>query len=315
MGNINSNYSQLMDIARNAYGSGFREGVNGGNGYVGQFTDSNGQTRVVKVLTHRDERKEYAQTADRTGTAELAAATQQLKARLIELAGGEGTKLGGEIKKMLEDAQAKAAAEHMTASGEDGSVGLLSRRIVAQAVSAIAQSEAVKNENGVAFSWDDVNDKTRAATVKDTTTATVNGALARERTLTEIFSLGDRSRDRWRAPLSSASRENLPFDPLDVASRFIKMSAAFAKTDAAKPCGHRLIELFGRSTFMTSLECYDFINYMNSERQFGGLQDIRTAREMLDHIHRWLDVELESGNQGVLAFRALLEKLVLEEQQ
>lgn len=313
MGNVNSNYSQLMDIARNAYGSGFREGVNGGNGYVGQFTDSSGQTHVVKVLTHRDERKDYAQTADRAGTSELATATQQLKERLIALAGGEGSKLGGEIKKMLEDAQAKAAAEHMTASGEGGQVGLLSRKIVAQAVTAIAQSGTVRNEDDVAFSWDAVNDQTRAATVKDTTTATVNGALAKERALTEIFSLGDRFRDHWRAPLSSASRDDLPFDPLDVASRFIKMSAAFEKTSASKPCGQRLIELFSRSAFMTSLECYDFINQMHGEKQFGGLEDIRTAQDMLDHIHRWLDVELEAGNQGVLAFRALLEKLVQAE--
>ena len=178
MGNVSS-YSQLMDIAKNAYGSGVFEGTKGGNGYIGQYTDSNGKTHVVKVLTHREERKDYAEHKVRRFTQELAWATQELKSSLIALAGGEGTQLGNAIKKMLDDAQAQALGENMTAIDKDNrKVGLLSRKIVAQAVSAIAKSGTVRDANGVAFSWDAVNDGNRAATVKDTTVRTVDNLIA-----------------------------------------------------------------------------------------------------------------------------------------
>lgn len=178
MGNV-SNYNQLMDIAKSAYGSGAFEGAKGGNGYVGQYVDSEGKTHVVKVLTHRDERSDYAKLKAKYFTQELAWATHELKSSLIAIAGGEGTELGKTIKKMLEDAQAKAVDENMTAADKDNrKVGLLSRKIVAQAVSAIAKSETVKDANGIAFSWDAVNDKNRAETVKDTSAGTVRNLIA-----------------------------------------------------------------------------------------------------------------------------------------
>lgn len=181
MVNMQNNYNQLMDIAKSAYGSGTFEGAKGGNGYVGQYVDSEGRTHVVKVLTHRNERSAYAGDVDhRDDTAGLAAATQQLKANLIAIADGENPQLGETIRKMLEDAQAKAAAENMTAGAGGAKVGLLSRKIVAKAISTIAKEAHVTGENGRAFSWNDVA-RNRAATEEDTTAATVNRMLQQNR--------------------------------------------------------------------------------------------------------------------------------------
>ena len=178
MVNMQNNYNQLMEIAKSAYGSGLFEGSNGGNGYVGQYVGADGKTHVVKILTHRAERSDYAKAADKAGTEELARATKQLKENLIAIADGASPQLGETIRKMLEDAQVKAASENMTA-GTDG-VGLLSRKIVAQAVSAIAKAGTVKDEDENVFSWDAVKGANRAETVSDTTANAVETRILNE---------------------------------------------------------------------------------------------------------------------------------------
>ena len=319
MGNVSS-YSQLMDIAKNAYGSGVFEGAKGGNGYVGQYTDIEGQTHVVKVLTHRGERSDYAKGAGRDGTEELARATEQLKANLIALAGGEETQLGGEIKAMLEAAQRKAVEDKMTAQGEDGQVGLLSRKIVAQAVSAIAQSETVRNENGVAFSWDAVNDKNRAATVEDTTAGTVNLELdenasqVRDLRLHGEWDALEKKFGNWRTPIpqpgigSGASEGFRTFGGYVnlLSSQWNLANAPLCK--AAKSIGYFRL---GIGSALVALR-----------EKLNALDDNLTARQMLEQLRDVLDVEdapgggyaEKLGRGHVMAFRVLLEKRAAEEE-
>lgn len=47
--------SSIRNIASQAYGSGFFEKENGGEGYMGAFVGSDGSVRVAKMLTHRSE--------------------------------------------------------------------------------------------------------------------------------------------------------------------------------------------------------------------------------------------------------------------
>lgn len=314
MNNID-NYNSLLNIAKSAYGSGVFEGAKGGNGYLGQYTDAQGKTHVVKVLTHSAERKAYANNDNMVANKNLAEATKQLKANLIAIAGGEGTKLGEKIKAMLDAAQAKAAAEKMTASKKVGGeeVGLLSRKIVAQAVSTIAKEANVSDGDGHAFSWSDVA-RNRAATVEDTTVVKVEEELQKkshERLYVEWDAL-EKKFGNWRASIPNPYQEESHrksyillrlSDNMDKVSRVMDDHKDMPFCKAVKSNCHKLT---------MRAELYVKLNTLN---------DNLTARQMLEELHDKLDIEgdedglIYEGDADTVAFRLFLEKRAAEEEQ
>lgn len=163
-------FSQLQAIASVAKGSGWFEGSNGGEGYMGAFTDRlTGQTRYIKMLTHSDERDDALDGGSKREMQYLADPRlrqmyEKLKQDLMALAETVG-------------ADKEVAALFEPKKGDPKN--LMSRKIVAQAVSLIrnAHNKEVSESNGSAnqigqslFKWKEIKN---IKTDEDTTLGTV----------------------------------------------------------------------------------------------------------------------------------------------
>lgn len=170
---------QLNAIASMAKGSGLFEGANGGKGIMGSFVDSvTGQTHYIKMLTHKGERdKAFAGRTE----AEVLNSQEEDGALL----GAMSTSLNKELAALAEQVGVKGEFEALLKSRKDGFSTLMSRSIVAQAVSLIGKAHNnATGANGVRFNW-----KTVAHAGTDKTT-TLNMVLQAAKNITQMGETG-----------------------------------------------------------------------------------------------------------------------------
>lgn len=77
----------LVDFARSAFGSGQTKGKDGGRGFMGVYTDGNGKTHTIKLLTHSGEGGSDAINKLATeDQAKIDDMTRGLRSSLVEIA-------------------------------------------------------------------------------------------------------------------------------------------------------------------------------------------------------------------------------------
>lgn len=148
----------FVDIAKAAYGSGTGEGTKGGRGCMGVFVDKKDRAHAAKFLTHVGEStKDLAPWQWK----ELDEMTDNLRFFLLDVAEQAGEETLRRVRSILKvDEADKPTAE---------TPRLLERKVVAQAVTVIA--EACDISNGFlnwGFSWKQIAAEPREPAEKDT---------------------------------------------------------------------------------------------------------------------------------------------------
>ena len=113
--------SQLNEIARMAYGSGWFENTSGGKGNIGLITGADGQPRVIKFNTHYKERGKEM-------TEEQLQSSNALRAQLLSIATTLKPEVVAQLRAKLGLGENEVATDGKT---------LLTRKIVAAAVKLI----------------------------------------------------------------------------------------------------------------------------------------------------------------------------------
>lgn len=162
-----NNMTVLNDMAKMAYGSGFREGKNGGNGFIGAILDSEGNPRIVKMLTHGNERKGIGKTA-----AEMSWFLQKTDNSILQFYSDNAKNL---LTRLAERAGVIDQFNAML-NGEGGKP-LLSRKFVARAVEMIATQGKKAEGNTEKFDWNAIGEH-RAKTEEVTSGQAIHDSAA-----------------------------------------------------------------------------------------------------------------------------------------